>query len=151
MVEKKLGRVPNMMKTLAHSPVALELYLTMSGILGGSSIPAKDQERLALLSAEKNSCGYCNKAHAAIGKGAGLTDSEIAAARSGEATNPKTAAMLTFAAAVLEKKGRVSDQEFAAAKSSGLSDAEILEVIGVTCLNIYTNYVNQVADTVIDF
>ncbi|MBN8550430.1 MAG: carboxymuconolactone decarboxylase family protein [Deltaproteobacteria bacterium] len=151
MVQKKMGRVPNMMSTLANSPAALEMYLTMSGLLGGSSLSAQDRERLALLAAKKNACGYCEKAHTAIGKHAGLSEQEISSAKDGVAQDARAQALLAFSAAVLEKKGHVSDSEFAAAKQAGLSDAEILDVVATTCLNIYTNYVNHVADPVVDF
>lgn len=151
IVEKKMGRVPNMMKTLANSPATLEMYLTASGILGGSSISPKDRERIALLSAERNQCTYCSKAHAALGKGAGLTDEEVTAARKAQATDPKAHATLALSSAILEKKGHISSDEFAAAKKGGLSDAEILEVAAITTLNIFTNYVNSVSDPVVDF
>lgn len=37
------------------------------------------------------------------------------------------------------------------AKRAGLTDAEIVEVIGNVVVNIFTNYVNLVANTDIDF
>jgi uncharacterized peroxidase-related enzyme len=151
MVHKKMGRVPNMMSTLANSTAALEMYLTMSGVLGGSSLETPDRERLALLAAKKNSCGYCEKAHTAIGRRAGLSDEDIKTAKDGFAQDVKSQALLTFSAALLDKKGHISDAEFAAAKKAGLNDAEILDVVATTCLNIYTNYINHVADPVVDF
>lgn len=150
-VQAKLGRTPNMMKTLAQSPAALELYLTMSSVLGGSSLGLKDRERLALLAGHANGCAYCERAHTAIGKGAGLPDTEIASALNGKSADTGSQALLAFSAAVIEKRGHVSDADFAAAKASGLSDAQILDVVAVTCFNIYTNYVNHVADPEIDF
>ncbi len=151
MVQKKMGRVPNMMKTLAHAPAALELYLSMSGVLGTSTINVKDRERLALLAAKVNSCDYCDKAHTAIGKSVGLKEDEINQARSGKAESPKTEALLALSSAIITKKGFVSDDELTAARSAGVSDGEILEVVAITCFNIYTNYVNHIAEPTIDF
>ena len=151
IVQKKMGRVPNMMSTLANSPAALELYLNMSGILNGSTLSTKEREKLALVAAKLNSCEYCDKAHGAISKMVGLTDSEISAAREGKAEDKRSQALLTFSAALINKKGLVSEQEFKAAKEAGLTDAEILDTVATTCFNIYTNYVNHVADPVADF
>ena len=66
-VQKKLGVVPNMMRTMANSPAVLEGYLALSGALGGASLNAKTRERIALLTAELNACGYCLSAHTFIG------------------------------------------------------------------------------------
>ena len=151
MVEKKMGRMPNMMRTLAHSPAALEMYLQSSGALNGGLINGKDRERMALLAAKVNDCGYCAKAHTAIGKMVGLTESEIAASATARADNPKSEALLKFSASVIEKKGMLSDAELASARAAGISDGEIIETVAVPCLNIFTNYVNHVADPVVDF
>lgn len=150
-VEKKLGRVPNMMKTLANSPAALEAYLTLSGVLGASSLNVQDRERVALLAASRGKCEYCDKAHTAIAAGAKLSPAEITAAKAGQSQNAASQAMLSFAAAVIEKRGHVADSEFKAAKEAGLSDAQILDTIAVVCLNLFTNYINHVAQPEIDF
>ena len=151
MVQKKLGRVPNMFKTLGHAPAALELYLTGSQALGGGSVPLKVREQLALLAARENDCDYCAKAHTAIGKRAGLTDAEVANSSLGKAAEPKTQAMLSFSQRLIANRGNVTDEELAAARASGLSEAELLEVVAITCFNIFTNYVNHVAQPDIDF
>ena len=39
-VRKKLGVVPNMMRTMAASPSMLEGYLGLSGALGSGQLPA---------------------------------------------------------------------------------------------------------------
>jgi uncharacterized peroxidase-related enzyme len=151
MVKKKMGRVPNMMQTLVTSPEALEMYLTTSGILGQTSINLKDRERIAILSATKNSCTYCDKAHTAIGKMSGLTDADVNDAKNGTASEAKSKAIVEFTNCLLEKNGLISDADFNQAKQNGLSDKEILEIVAITCLNIYTNFVNHVMDPVVDF
>lgn len=151
MVQKKMGRTPNMMKTLANSPTALEFYLSASAVLGGSSIDLQDRERLALLSAKKNQCAYCESAHTAIAKGAKVSESEIAAAKQGSSANARSQALLNLSALIIEKRGHLNDKEFKQAKDAGLSDAEILDVIAISCFNLYTNYVNHIANPEIDF
>jgi uncharacterized peroxidase-related enzyme len=151
MVQKKMGRQPNMMKTLAHSPAALEFYLQMSAVLGGSSISLQDRERLALLAAAKSDCQYCDKAHSAIAAMVKVPSADIAAARQGHSENSSSQALLQFSDALIEKRGHISDEDFAKAKKSGLSEAQILDAIAVTCFNLYTNYVNHVTQPEIDF
>lgn len=150
-VKAKLGIVPNLMHTFAQSPAVLEAYLGFSAALGGASLPARVREQLALTVAEANGCNYCVSAHHMLGAGAGLTPEAIEAARRGESADPKVAALLQFARGVVETRGHVSDETLAAVRAAGANDAEIVETVAVTVLQILTNYTNNVARTQIDF
>lgn len=150
-VNSKLGRTPNLMKTLAHSPAALEAYLNFSGALSGGALDAKLRERLALAVGQANGCEYCVAAHAAIGKMAGLTPEQITDARHSEADDPKHDVALKFARAVITKRGEIADADFEHMKTAGFTEGEIAEVIANIALNIFTNYFNHIAQTEIDF
>ena len=52
---------------------------------------------------------------------------------------------------MVETRGQVSDADVAAARSAGLDDARIIEVIANVALNVLTNFTNNVALTDIDF
>lgn len=149
-VKAKVGFAPNLMKTLAHSPNALEAYLGFSATLG-KTLNAKLREEISLVTAEENGCGYCASAHTAIGKGAGLSDDDTLAARGGNSSNEEHDAALKFAQAVIEKRGFVADTDLATVRNAGFSDAEIVEIVANVALNIFTNYFNNVAATEIDF
>ena len=151
-VKAKLGSVPNLFRLLAVSPSALEGYLGLSGALGKGSLDARTRERIALAVAEFNGCGYCTSAHAFIGKNmAGLSDAEIAANRNGSSTDDRAASAVRFAIKVVETRGQVSDAEVASIRLAGYSDAEVIEIVLHVALNTLTNYVNEVAETTIDF
>jgi uncharacterized peroxidase-related enzyme len=151
-VKAKLGSVPNLFRLLAVSPAALEGYLGLSGALGKGSLDARTRERIALAVAEFNGCGYCTSAHAFIGKNlAGLSDAEIAANRNGSSTDDRAAAAVSFAIKVVETRGQVSDADVAAIRLAGYSDAEVIEIVLHVALNTLTNYINEVAETTIDF
>jgi len=150
-VKAKLGMVPNLMRTLGQSPAALEAYLGFSGTLATGVLSAGVREQLALTIAEANACEYCLSAHSLLGKGAGLSADTILDARRGQAADPKTDALLKFAATVVESRGRVSDEAVTAVRSAGASDAELIETVAHVALNILTNYTNNVARTVVDF
>ncbi len=151
-VQKQLGMVPNMMKMLGNSPAALEGYLNLHATLGKGTVGMKTGERIALAIAQINDCRYCQSAHSYIGKNmAKLSDAEITANRSGTSTDPKADAAVRFAALVAKARGHVSDVDLQAIKAAGYTDAEILEVVVHVALNTLTNYVNEVAQTEIDF
>lgn len=148
---KKMGRVPNILKTMAHSPAALRAYMDFSATLAGGLLPAKTREAIALAVGEANGCEYCVAAHSALGKMAGLDPEEITRSRRGESADSKTNAALRLARRIIDTKGFVSDDDLAAVRQAGWSDAEIAEIVAAVSLNIYTNYFNHVAETESDF
>ena len=150
-VNKAIGMTPNILATIGHSSAALEGYLGFSKALGGTSLSAGLREQIALAVGAANGCEYCVSAHTASGKGAGLNDEDLASALRGQSNDPKTEAALRFALAIVEKRGWVDDEDVAAVRAVGFGDAEVVEIIAVVSLNIFTNYFNHVADTEIDF
>ena len=149
-VKATLGFAPNLMKTLANSPAALEAYLNLNKILG-TTLNAKLREAIALVTAESNGCAYCASAHTALGKLAGLSEAETRAAQKGEVSDPKHNAALNFVKAILNERGKVSDQSLQTIREAGFSDGEVTEIVAHVALNIFTNYFNEVAKTEIDF
>ena len=151
-VNKQLGVVPNLFRLVSNSPAALEGYLSLSGALGKGALPAPTRERIALAVAEINGCDYCLSAHAYLGKNlAKLDDAEIAANRRGGSTDAKADAAVRFAAKVVQTRGHIEDGDLSAIKSAGYSDAQVIEIVQHVALNTWTNYINLVAKTDIDF
>ena len=151
-VKKQLGIVPNLFRMVANSPAALEGYLGLSGALAKGELPAATRERIALAVAEINGCGYCLSAHTYLGKHvAKLDDAEITANRSGASNDPHADAAVRFAARVTEQRGHVSDEDLQRVKAAGYNDAQIVEIVQHVALNTWTNYINEVANTVVDF
>ncbi|WP_109299771.1 carboxymuconolactone decarboxylase family protein [Aquimarina sp. AU474] len=151
-IESKLGMVPNMMRTMGNSPAVLEGYLNLSGALGSGSLGAKTGELIALAVAETNSCDYCLAAHTYIGANLVKIDADILAqARLGKNSDPKTETALTFARTLVTKNGLVTSEDVSLVKEAGYTDGEVAEIVGNVALNIFTNYINNTAQTDIDF
>ena len=149
-VQRSLGMVPNLLKTLAHSPAALHAYISINRALG-QALTAPLREQIALAVAGANQCTYCASAHAALGAKAGVEEEEMIANLQGDSNDDKTRAALRFVREVIEERGWVSDDELARVRAAGYSDADIAEIIAVTAVNIFTNYFNHVALTAVDF
>ena len=151
-VKKQLGVVPNLFRIVANSPAALEGYLGLVGALNKDSLPAKTRERIALAVAEFNGCSYCLSAHTYLGKNlAKLDDAEISANRNGGSNDPKADAAVRFAVKVARERGHVSEDDVNAVKTAGYDDAQVIEIVLHVALNTWTNYINEVAKTDIDF
>ena len=150
-VEAKLGMVPNIFKTFAHSPAVLDFYMQGSGALGNTSISAQLRESIALTVAGVNSCDYCASAHTAIGAGAGLSADELASNLHAKSDEAKTQAALDFSLKLVNSQGNATDADVQALKDAGYTEGEVLEITAVVAFNIFTNYFNHVADTDVDF
>jgi uncharacterized peroxidase-related enzyme len=151
-VKKQFGLVPNLFRVVGNSPAALEGYLGLNGALGKGTIDAKTRERIALAVAEINGCDYCLSAHSYMGANlAKLDEAEILANRRGSSNDPKAEAAVRFAASVTKARGQVGNSDVEAVRSAGFNDAQIVEIVLHVALNTLTNYVNNVAETAIDF
>ena len=151
-VKAQLGVAPNLFRLVANSPASLEGYLSMSAALGKGRLPAATRERIALAVAEINRCDYCLSAHTYLGREvAKLDDAEMTANRNGGSNDIEADAAIRFAAKVAKVRGHVSEEDFQAVKAAGYDDAQIIEIVQHVALNTWTNYINSVAQTEIDF
>ena len=150
-IQGQLGTVPNFLKVLANSPVALRAFLGLHGVAGAGSLDNQTRERIALALAQQNGCEYCVSAHTAIGRKSGLTGDEISAARHGTSEDAQAAIAVKFATSLMEKKGDVSAIEIAQLRSAGFTDSDIVEIITHVGMNFLTNILGKASKVEIDF
>jgi len=151
-VKKQLGVAPNLFRLVANSPAALQGYLGLSSALSKGALSAATRERIAIAVAEENGCNYCLSAHSYIGKNLlKLDDAELTANRNGASNDPKADAAVRFAVKVLRARGRVGDDDLRAVKLAGYDDGAVIEIVQNVALNVWTNYLNEVAQTDVDF
>ena len=150
-VKKMLGSTPNIFTTLAHSPAALNYCLSAGAALNNTAISAVLREQLSLTVAGANACDYCASAHTALGKMQKISEAELAQNLHGKSADAKTQAALSFARKIVDFRGHLKDSDLKAIRAAGYNDAEIVEIIAVVGHNIFTNYFNHIAGTVIDF
>ena len=124
---------------------------SLSAIGAGEGLNAQQREVVALTVAEANGCEYCLAAHSTIGKMVGLSPEAIEAARRSDGIDDASRAVARFATSVLESRGRVSDAELEAFHAAGFGDDAVVEIVAHVALNVYTNFFNNLAETVVDF
>lgn len=145
-VQKAYGMVPNVFKVLAHSPAALGSYLQFHQANETTSLTARQRETVSLAVSQANGCEYCLSVHSLVGSKVGLSAEELLSARDGSLD-----AYADFAREVTASRGQVSDEVLTKARAGGLSDAVIIEVISQVTLLVFTNLLNNVARTTLDF
>jgi len=150
-VHKQLGVVPNLFRLIANSPNVLGGYVGFSGALN-KTLDVKTRERIALAVAQVNACDYCLSAHTYLATNlAKMSPEEIALNRKGASGDQKANAAVSFAAKVTQARGHVSDADIAEVRAAGFEDAQIVEIVALVAENCFTNFLNEVAKTDIDF
>lgn len=150
-IKGKIGMVPNLYRVAANQPAVLAAMLGLNETLAGGSFDARTREAIALAVAGANACDYCASAHAAISAGLKVAPETVDAHLVGQSNDPRTAAILRLATAVVATKGKVADSDLTAAQDAGLTEADVVETVAQVVANIFTNYLNHVAGTDIDF
>ncbi len=145
------GVVPNMFRAVANSPAALRSMWGAFGALAQGTLSPALGEQIAVAIADRNACEYCLAAHTAIGRKHGVGTVQMGEAQAGRSTDPKTAAALRFALALVEHRGEVADADIAALRAVGYDDEAIVELVAHVALNLFTNYVNVALGTPLDF
>ena len=150
-VNDKFGMVPNLARTLANSPAALQGYLALGEALESGLLPPTIREQIALTVSDANGCAYCLAAHCAIGKSVGLSDNQINDARRSSSPDSKVDAALHLARQLVEDRGRASNEDLDRVRRVGYGDGEIAEIVAIVAWKTFANYFNHVAETDVDF
>lgn len=150
-VHAAFGVTPHMFRATANSAAALKAMWGFFGALGGGALPPKLGEQIAVAVADRNACHYCLAAHTALGRKAGASANEMAAAQLGESSDPRTAAALRFALQLVDGRGAVSAAHMQSLRDAGFDDAQLVELIAHVALNLFTNYLNVALDVPVDF
>lgn len=149
--ETRLGRIPNVLGALAHSPAALQGYLGLSEALASGSIAPGLREQIALTVAEVQGCEYCCAAHRALGRLAGLTRDQLEDARRGSSPDRATDAALAFARRIVALRGPLDEAELEPLRRAGLGSGEIVEIVANVALSVFANTFSHIAHPEIDF
>lgn len=149
-LNQKLGFVPNLYAYYGKNETALADYLAFQN--RKTTLKAKEKEVVNLVTSEVNGCKYCQAAHTAIGKMNGFTDDQILEIRGGSAGfDQKLDALVKFAKAVVEGKGRVEESAKDLFFAAGYTEASLIDVVIAVGDKIISNYIHNLAGFEVDF
>ena len=150
-VEKKMGMVPNMMATLAHSPTALQAYLGFSQTLGGGTLPRRCATNHRWRSAKPINAPTASRPTRS--SAARRASARPTFSTPGMERPPTRRATPHWSSPARSSKSRGTSAKKMSRKfvGQGYTDGEIVEIVANVALNIFTNYFNHVADPEIDF
>ncbi len=149
-LKEKIGFVPNMYAYIAKSETALGDLLGFSGRT--STLKAKEQEVINLVTSQINNCSYCLSAHTTMGKMNGFTDNEILELRTGTAGfDAQLNALAQFTHEAVSNNGNVSDNTKEAFFSAGYNEANLVDVTFAIGVKTISNFIHNLAEFDVDF
>jgi uncharacterized peroxidase-related enzyme len=151
LVQTAFGGIPNLMKMLAIAPNVLRGIMAFNNEVTHGELETSLVEQVALLASGINQCEYCVAVHIHVGQQAGLSRNELICNLQGEASEPKSQAVLNFTKAVVNNRGKVDESTVKALREQGLSDKAIIEIVGVIGLYTCLNYVKHLTQPTLDF
>ncbi len=143
--QKNNGYLPNLLRVLANAPVALETYLTVSGINARASLTLPEREVVQITAAATHGCGFCVAGHTAIAtKKAGLDSETVGALRELEPlADARLNAIAVFTREVIAARGAVSDGALEKFLAAGFNEGAALEVVLGVSLATLCNFANN--------
>ncbi|MGY3617132.1 carboxymuconolactone decarboxylase family protein [Bradyrhizobium sp. USDA 10063] len=152
-IKKAIGSVPNTFAAIAaHGPAALKAVLAADAVLATGSLTKRDQEVIKLVISAAGGCDYCVAAHSHLAGLAGVKPEVLKQIRAGQPTgDAKRDALVRFVRNLAQSSGTVSDEDFAAIRAAGYSDAQLVEISLAFATTVFTNVFNRINDTEIDF
>ncbi len=149
-LKSTLGFVPNLYATYAHSENALGNYLSFAN--AKTSLKAKEKEVVNLAVSEVNGCLYCLSAHTAIAKMNGFTEEQILELRAGVASfDSKLDALARLAKNITENRGNTDAAVLESFFNAGWTKENLIDTIVLVGDKTISNFINNTADTPIDF
>lgn len=147
--QKAWGFLPTLHGSLAESPVALEAYTTLFGLVGQSTLTPQEQQVVYLAVSVLHGCSYCVAGHTYLGRSVVLPEPAIQALRDGQpiAVDARLQALRRFTEEVVRERGFTGDAAVDAFIAAGFTRANVLEVVTVIATKTIANYANHLTHT----
>ncbi len=144
-LQQAFGMIPNIAGAMATSPVLIgSLVALFSKVHGGSFTEAQVQVIL-LTDAVTNASTWAVAFHTALALEEGLDPADVHAIREGRLpSDAASAAISALARAMIEKRGRLSDDDVERFLSAGFGIDHLLEVVAAVAASTITNYTGSI-------
>jgi alkylhydroperoxidase family enzyme len=146
-VQTRFGMIPNLAGAMATSPVLADAFIGIFDKVHGGSFNEPQIQTVLLTDAVTNGSAWAVALHTALGLQAGLDPVDVEVMRAGRSpSDQKLGALSTLARTLIEKRGRLDDQDIERFLAAGFSKALLLEVITIVAASTITNYTGNVTN-----
>jgi alkylhydroperoxidase family enzyme len=150
-LQSAFGMIPNLIGTMSTSPVLINSLVGLFGNVHHGSFTEAQVQIVLLTDAVTNASTWAVAFHTALALQQDIDPSDVEAIRKGGVPrDPKLAALSTLARGMIEKRGRLDDQEVDRFIAAGFSKDQALEVIGIVAASTITNYTGSITKPPLD-
>lgn len=148
-VRRRLGFVPNLVSTLANTPMVLNGYLALDRAWSQSSFTPKERQIILLAASVENGCRYCAAAHATTLKAMRTAPATISVIRNRTASpEPNRNALVAITREIVAGRGFASEsakRDFLAAGYDATALKELTVGIALATMGNYLDHLDPIA------
>jgi AhpD family alkylhydroperoxidase len=144
-LQAAFGMIPNIAGVMATSPVLINCLVGLFGNVHGGSFTEAQVQIVLLTDAVTNACTWAVAFHTALALKEGVDPKDVQAVRERRLPkDAKLAALSVLAKTMIEKRGRLDDQDVDRFIAAGFGKDHALEVIGIVAASTITNYTGSI-------
>jgi alkylhydroperoxidase family enzyme len=144
-LQSTFGMIPNMVGAMATSPVLINSLVGLFGKVHGASFTEAQVQTVLLTDAVTNASTWAVAFHTALALKEGLDPADVQAIRDGRLPKDgKLAALSALAKTMIEKRGRLADEDVDRFIAAGFGKDHALEVVAIVAASTITNYTGSI-------
>jgi alkylhydroperoxidase family enzyme len=150
-LQSAFGMIPNIAGVMATSPVLINSLVGLFGNVHGGSFTEAQVQIVLLTDAVTNASAWAVAFHTALALKEGIDPADVQAIREGRLPkDSKLAALSALARTMIEKRGRLDDQDVDRFIAAGFGKDHALEVVAIVAASTITNYTSSITKTPLD-
>jgi alkylhydroperoxidase family enzyme len=147
-LQSTFGMLPNILGAMSTSPVLINSLVGLFQNVHGGSFTEAQVQTILLTDAVTNASAWAVAFHSALALQQGIDADDVQAIREGRLPkDKKLAALSALAKTLIEKRGRLDDQDVDRFLAAGFGKDHALEVIAAVAASTITNYTGSVTKT----
>jgi len=144
-LQSAFGMIPNIVGAMATSPVLINSLVGLFRNVHGGSFTEAQVQTVLLTDAVTNACTWAVAFHTALALKQDIDPQDVQAIRERRLPQDrKLAALSALARAMIEKRGRLDDQDVDRFIAAGFGRDHVLEVIAIVAASTITNYTGSI-------
>jgi alkylhydroperoxidase family enzyme len=150
-LQSAFGMVPNLIGAMATSPVLINSLVGLFGHVHGGSFTEAEVQIVLLTDAVTNASAWPVAFHTTLALKENIDPTDVEAIREGRLPKDgRFAALSALAKTMIEKRGRLNDEDVDRFLAAGFGRDHLLEVIGIVAASTITNYTASITKPPLD-
>ena len=144
-LQSAFGMIPNLIGVMSTSPILIDSLVGLFGKVHGGSFTEAQVQIILLTDAVTNASTWAVAFHSTLALEEGIDPTDVQAIREGRLPKEsKFAALSALAKTMIEKRGRLNDEEVDRFLAAGFGKDHLLEVIAAIAASTITNYTGSI-------